>query len=41
MKILFIGGTGNISIACTRLTLESGMEVFHMNGSRFSSNGIP
>ena len=31
MKILFIGGTGNISMACTRQALESGMEVFHLN----------
>ena len=31
MKILFIGGTGNISIACTRLALEKGYEVYHLN----------
>jgi len=31
MKVLFIGGTGNISAACTRLALEKGMEVFHLN----------
>lgn len=31
MKVLFIGGTGNISIACTRLALESGYEVYHLN----------
>ena len=31
MKILFIGGTGNISMACTRLALESGIEVYHLN----------
>lgn len=31
MKILFIGGTGNISGACTRLALEKGHEVFHLN----------
>jgi len=35
MKILFIGGTGNISGACTRLALEKGIEIFHLNrGSR-------
>jgi nucleoside-diphosphate-sugar epimerase len=34
MKILFIGGTGNISIACTRLALEKGYEVFHLNRGR-------
>ena len=31
MKVLFIGGTGNISGACTRLSLEAGIEVFHLN----------
>ncbi|MCG8311539.1 MAG: SDR family oxidoreductase [Cytophagales bacterium] len=31
MKVLFIGGTGNISGACTRLALEKGIEVFHLN----------
>lgn len=35
MKILFIGGTGNISLACTYAALEKGYEVFHLNrGSR-------
>ena len=27
MKVLFIGGTGNISLACTRLAVERGMEL--------------
>jgi nucleoside-diphosphate-sugar epimerase len=31
MKVLFIVGTGNISIACTRLALEKGYDVFHLN----------
>ncbi len=31
MKILFIGGTGNISGACTREALRQGMEVYHLN----------
>ncbi len=31
MKVLFIGGTGNLSIACTRLALEKGFEVYHLN----------
>lgn len=31
MKILFIGGTGNISMACTRLAVQSGFEVYHLN----------
>jgi len=35
MKILLIGGTGNISGACTRLALEKSIEIFHLNrGSR-------
>ncbi len=31
MRILFIGGTGNISSACTREALRKGFEVFHLN----------
>ncbi|MGK7396085.1 MAG: SDR family oxidoreductase [Candidatus Cyclobacteriaceae bacterium M3_2C_046] len=31
MKILFIGGTGNISTACTRLASQKGMDVFILN----------
>ena len=31
MKILFIGGTGNISLACTREALARGHEVYHLN----------
>ncbi len=31
MKILFIGGTGNISMACTRLAIEQGFDVYHLN----------
>ncbi len=31
MKVLFIGGTGNISEACTRLAVEKGMELFLLN----------
>ncbi len=31
MKILFIGGTGNISLACTREALGRGHEVYHLN----------
>ncbi len=35
MRVLFIGGTGNISSACTERALEKGFEVFHLNrGSR-------
>jgi nucleoside-diphosphate-sugar epimerase len=31
MRVLFIGGTGNISTACTRLALERGDEIFLLN----------
>ena len=31
MKILFIGGTGNISTACSRLALQKGHELFILN----------
>jgi len=29
MKVLFIGGTGLISSACSELALERGIELFH------------
>ena len=31
MKVLFIGGTGNISTACTKRALDKNIEVFHLN----------
>lgn len=31
MKVLFIGGTGNISAACSRLALETGIDLYHLN----------
>ena len=31
MRVLFIGGTGNISTACTRHALEKNLEVYHLN----------
>ncbi len=31
MKVLFIGGTGNISTACSQLALEKGYQVFLLN----------
>jgi len=31
MKFLFIGGTGNISMACTRLALAQGHDVYLLN----------
>ncbi len=43
MKVLFIGGTGNISRACTDEALRKGFEVFHLNrGNRreFTPEGV-
>lgn len=37
MKVLFVGGTGNISASCVRLCLERGMEVFLLNRGRRAS----
>lgn len=34
MRVLFIGGNGNISAACGRLCLERGTEVFLLNRGR-------
>jgi len=34
MKVLIIGGTGNISTACTKRALAKNMEVFHLNRGR-------
>ncbi|MGB5275060.1 MAG: NAD-dependent dehydratase, partial [Flavobacteriaceae bacterium] len=35
MKVLFIGGTGNISTPSSRLALAKGIDLFHLNrGSR-------
>jgi nucleoside-diphosphate-sugar epimerase len=31
MKVLFIGGTGNLSLDCTLRALSEGMEVWHLN----------
>ncbi|HNP73158.1 MAG TPA: SDR family oxidoreductase [Kouleothrix sp.] len=39
MKVLFIGGTGLISTACTRLAAERGIELFVLN--RGSRAGLP
>ena len=38
MKVLFIGGTGNISTACTRLAAEKGIEIFLFNRGRSESS---
>ncbi len=31
MKVLFIGGTGNISATCSRLAVKNGIDLYHMN----------
>ena len=31
MKVLFIGGTGNISSACSELAISKGIELYHLN----------
>ena len=31
MKTLFIGGTGNISLSCTREAVRRGIEIVHFN----------
>ena len=31
MKVLFIGGTGNISTSCSFLALEKGIDLYHLN----------
>jgi len=31
MKVLFIGGTGNISAACSRHAMAQGIELYHLN----------
>ncbi len=41
MKVLFIGGTGNISAACVQRSLELGHEVFVLNRGRTSRIPLP
>ncbi len=40
MKILFVGGTGLISTACTDLALARGIEVFHLNRGSHPSHKL-
>jgi nucleoside-diphosphate-sugar epimerase len=40
MKILFIGGTGNISTACTRLALKKGYELYLLNRGNRTRPGL-
>ncbi|HTX90874.1 MAG TPA: SDR family oxidoreductase [Anaerolineales bacterium] len=41
MKILFIGGTGLISSACSELAVERGQELFLLNRGRFDRYASP
>lgn len=41
MKVLFIGGTGLISTACTQLAVERGIEMFLLNRGRSRTDEIP
>jgi nucleoside-diphosphate-sugar epimerase len=38
MKVLFIGGTGNISAACSRLAVKKGIELFHLNRGKVNAD---
>jgi nucleoside-diphosphate-sugar epimerase len=41
MKVLFIGGTGNISSSVTELAVSKGIELYHLNrGNRPSVEGV-
>lgn len=41
MKVLYIGGTGIISSACSQLAIERGMELYLLNRGRTTSRPIP
>lgn len=41
MKVLFIGGTGIISSACSRLAVEQDMELYLLNRGRTTSRPVP
>jgi nucleoside-diphosphate-sugar epimerase len=41
MKVLFIGGTGIISSACSRLAVEQEMELYLLNRGRTTSRTVP
>jgi len=38
MKVLFIGGTGNISGSCSRLAVKEGIELFHLNRGKVKAD---
>ena len=37
MKVLFIGGTGKISSACTQLAVERGIDLYLLNRGQTSA----
>ena len=41
MKVLFIGGTGLISSACSELAVERGLELFILNRSQTGKYPAP
>lgn len=41
MKVLFIGGTGIISSACSRLAIERGIELYHLNHGKTFYRPMP
>jgi len=41
MKVLFIGGTGTISSACSRLAVERGFDLYLLNRGRTSTHPLP
>lgn len=38
MKVLFIGGTGNISSACSRFAVEKGIDLYHLNRGKVKAD---
>ena len=41
MKILFIGGSGVISSACSQLTIERGHELYLLNRGQTTKRPVP
>ncbi len=40
MRVLFIGGTGNISASCSRLAVATGIDLYHLNRGMTTSESI-
>jgi nucleoside-diphosphate-sugar epimerase len=41
LRVLFIGGSGTISSACSRVAADSGIELFVLNRGRSTSRPLP